>query len=122
MLAGTAVENNLVIDLSGFLVAIDGDGDSLALPNGSFVINVTDDIPVDFMPKDAFVLNASNAMSTLDLEFAEAVGADELGDVVIRASISDTLPLLCWAENRLMGPRSGLPPAAIHFALIWRNV
>ena len=77
-----AGENLLTLDVSGAVLATDGDGDSIMLSANTFLVKVIDDIPVDFTPKEAFVLNDTNAMATLDLEFAEAVGADEPGDVV----------------------------------------
>ncbi len=77
-----AEENLLTLDVSGAVLATDGDGDSIMLSANTFLVKVIDDIPVDFTPKEAFVLNDTNAMATLDLEFAEAVGADEPGDVV----------------------------------------
>ncbi len=76
------VEDILTLDLSGFVVATDGDGDSVMLSANTFLVKVIDDIPINFTPQKAFVLNDTNAMATLDLEFAEAVGADEPGDVV----------------------------------------
>lgn len=42
---GDNTENSLPLDLSAYIVGKDGDGDTVALTPGKFVINVQDDIP-----------------------------------------------------------------------------
>ncbi|WP_459592943.1 DUF5801 repeats-in-toxin domain-containing protein, partial [Bradyrhizobium diazoefficiens] len=43
---GDNTENTLVIDLSSYVTATDGDGDSIPLGSGAFTVTVLDDIPV----------------------------------------------------------------------------
>ncbi|MBR1287739.1 hypothetical protein JQ597_37375, partial [Bradyrhizobium sp. AUGA SZCCT0177] len=43
---GDNTENTKVIDLSSYVVATDGDGDSVSLGAGTFTVSVLDDIPV----------------------------------------------------------------------------
>ncbi|MBR1148896.1 DUF5801 repeats-in-toxin domain-containing protein, partial [Bradyrhizobium sp. AUGA SZCCT0431] len=43
---GDNAENTQVIDLSSYVVATDGDGDSVSLGAGTFTVSVLDDIPV----------------------------------------------------------------------------
>lgn len=43
---GDNSENSLSIDLSGYITATDGDGDSVNLGKGTFTVSVLDDIPV----------------------------------------------------------------------------
>ncbi|HTN61679.1 MAG TPA: DUF5801 repeats-in-toxin domain-containing protein, partial [Devosia sp.] len=64
-LAGDNSENLLAaaIDLSGYIVATDGDGDSVSLANGMFTIDVLDDIPV-VTARDAVTSEITHTVTT----------------------------------------------------------
>ncbi len=94
------VEGILGLDLSGLVQAADADGDVVGLDANTFSVTVIDDIPVDFTPEDGGLGNIGGTSATFDLDFAEAVGADEDGSVVFTvedesaAMTADGNPLL----------------------------
>ncbi|WP_143087934.1 DUF5801 repeats-in-toxin domain-containing protein [Nitratireductor indicus] len=69
-----------VIDISNAFRAFDGDGDSIVLDAGLSVA-VENDVPVVFVPEHAYVANLGAGPATFDLNFEQAVGADEFGSV-----------------------------------------
>ena len=73
------------VDIGSLFLAYDQDGDSTSL-DGAILVNIQNDVPVVFYPEHAFVLNVINATETLQLEFAGAVGADEIGNVVFNVT------------------------------------
>lgn len=81
------VEGIRAIDLSGLIDVTDG---TSTLTLDDITIKVIDDIPVAFDPVDAEVENSASSTATFDIDFAEAVGADENGDVVFNASLNET--------------------------------
>ena len=86
--AGDNAEGSLSVDLSGFIVARDADGDALTLPAGSVVLKVQDDIPVlvhDGGPAGGWTVNEhgveahdGSAKVTGSLQPLVGVGADEI--------------------------------------------
>jgi len=69
-----------VIDISNAFRAFDGDGDSIVLDAGLSVA-VENDVPVVFVPEHAYVANLGAGPAIFDLNFEQAVGADEFGSV-----------------------------------------
>lgn len=85
--AGDNAEGSLSLDLSGFIVAKDADGDGLTLPGGSVVLKVQDDIPVLVHGggPDGWTVNEhgvethdGSATVTGSLQPLVSVGADEV--------------------------------------------
>src|SRR5690606_5969199 len=80
-----AFADSLVLDFSGTVEFTDFDGDTIDLGDETFMVTVVDDIPVAFSPDHAFVYNDDNnepgTVTTVGLDFAPSVGADETGDV-----------------------------------------
>ncbi|WP_318528230.1 DUF5801 repeats-in-toxin domain-containing protein, partial [Mesorhizobium sp. ZC-5] len=68
------------IDISGAIVVVDGDGDELVLQD-TVTVRVENDIPIAFIPEHAYVVNVDGSALTFQLNFDEAVGADESGNV-----------------------------------------
>ena len=87
------VEGVLSLDLSGTIEASDEDGDRVGLGDGSLVITVQDDIPVDIEPDDAFMPNVPGATDTEPLDFFDSVGADRSGSVMFFQSYDGALLL-----------------------------
>jgi T1SS-143 domain-containing protein len=77
--AGDNAENLLGtrIDLSGFVEATDGDGDSVTLSTGSFVVDVRDDIPV-MVARDATTTSTTTSET---LVFDLKGGNDTVGGI-----------------------------------------
>ncbi len=69
------------IDLSGLVVATDGDGDTLTLAAETFTVDVKDDIPIDFSPADSTLSNAAGTVEG-DLDAVGKIGADEPMSIV----------------------------------------
>jgi Ca2+-binding RTX toxin-like protein len=86
---GPAVIDTLSLDLSSAILFSDFDGDTIELA-GALTINVVDDVPEEFHPDHAFVFNddqnGPGTVTTVGLDFAAAVGADENGDVRFKES------------------------------------
>ena len=76
----------IAIDFSSVLVAKDADGDITPLTAGAFTISVENDVPLNFLPHNAYVLNVDSTgtdhLDTRALDFAAVVGADQPGSIV----------------------------------------
>ena len=79
---GDNTENTLSIDLSSYVVATDGDGDSVSLGTGSFTVTVLDDIPVVTArdPGSTTVVTTETITYTLQAGNADVRGMDGQGD------------------------------------------
>ena len=81
------------VDVSGAFIATDGDGDSIVLDAGSVAVQIENDAPVPFFPEHAFVVNNGVAGNgdidgPFQINFAQVVGADEVGDVVFDSALN----------------------------------
>ncbi len=76
-LAGDDTENDLVLNLSGAIIAYDADGDSVSASGDDFLVTVDDDTPVEFTADAVASLDGDQPPITADLNLA--MGADGLG-------------------------------------------
>ncbi|QNN67501.1 hypothetical protein H9L13_00585 [Sphingomonas lutea] len=98
---GADTEDNLLIDFSSVILAVDADGDTASLPANLFVIDVDDDMPKSFgeiCPDDVEVTNAAGASDSGSLNLPP-VGADEPG--VASFDVSNGDPVLDSAGKQL---------------------
>ncbi|MBR1200957.1 VCBS domain-containing protein, partial [Bradyrhizobium sp. AUGA SZCCT0158] len=85
---GDNTENTLVIDLASYVVATDGDGDSVSLGAGTFTVSVLDDIPVITAraPNETTVTTTETFSYTLQAGNADVRGMDGQNNHDIRLS------------------------------------
>jgi len=80
------MEDILELELSGLVLAADGDDDSVMLNDDTFTLKVIDDIPVRISPEQATLENdgmsGTPSSFTGALDFFHNMGADEAGKVV----------------------------------------
>src|SRR4029079_18434591 len=96
---GTAVENNLLIDFSGYVTASDFDHDQIPLDSGSVTVTVIDDIPIQ---------NAAVSSGTVEeeqLNNALSVGNDDIngaGDADITGNLNITTAVTAGSLSSLV--------------------
>ncbi|MBR1251493.1 VCBS domain-containing protein, partial [Bradyrhizobium sp. AUGA SZCCT0169] len=85
---GDNTENTQAIDLSSYVVATDGDGDSVSLGAGTFTVSVLDDIPVITAraPNETTVTTTETFSYTLQAGNTDVRGMDGQNDHDIRLS------------------------------------
>ncbi len=108
--AGDNTENLLdsSMDLSGFVVAKDGDGDTVNLATGSFTVQILDDIPVvTALPEQTTTLNIGYSMGAGNVLYRGLQGQDDF-DLLLTAK-NGSGPLSVNSNSQGAGAGIGTP-------------